>query len=152
MCWHIFPTTPAVYNIHCCICCHCRRPVVRCFSISTSALIRSRQVAGGAVGCLQWRDFASLRSTAPQRASHNHAMPLDVLGGLSAAERRALGAHSVHSVTHTPSASRPTMKSATDIEQGKQDDDTGMDVFQTGPDCAAPKTESTKRNLNKPIT
>lgn len=79
------------------------------------------------MGFLRLRDFASLRSTATQRAAANQAMPLDVLGGLSAAERRALGAHSVHSVTHTPSASRPRQKP--DMEQGRgkhsgDDDDT----------------------------
>lgn len=80
---------------------------------------RPLQVAGGPVGCLHMRDFASLRSTAAQRAAHHQAMPLDVLGGLSGTERRALGAHSVQSTTHTPSASRPRVKS--DVEQGKLD-------------------------------
>lgn len=80
------------------------------------------------MGCLHLADFASLRSTAPQRAAHNRAMPLDVLGGLSVAERRALGAHSLHSAAHTPSASRPRVKSESDIEEGgvKQYDGTGV--------------------------
>ncbi len=56
------------------------------------------------------RDFLSLRSTAAQRAAHNRAMPIQVLGGLSAAEHIALGAHRVQSVANTPNVSRRGVK------------------------------------------